>query len=121
MRYLIPRQLKESGLTAQQVVLSDEALNHVIGRYTREAGVRQLERAIGRIARVALRFAEGDTDAGRSSGCEDLPDLARAPNASRLNWRANSLPAGVATGLAWTEPAAKCSTSRRRYCPPAAA
>jgi ATP-dependent Lon protease, bacterial type len=61
-RYLIPRQLKESGLTAEQVVLPEETLQKLISGYTREAGLRRLERAIGRLTRkVALRFAEGNT------------------------------------------------------------
>src|SRR5688572_12116000 len=50
-RYLIPRQVKESGLTPEQFTVEETALRHVISRYTREAGVRQLERAIGRLAR----------------------------------------------------------------------
>ncbi|HXG13333.1 MAG TPA: endopeptidase La [Gemmataceae bacterium] len=58
-RYLIPRQLAQAGLRPDQLVLPDETLTRVISRYTREAGVRQLERALGRLARkVALRFAE---------------------------------------------------------------
>src|SRR4029434_4650999 len=58
-RYLIPRQLKETGLTADQCILTDEVLRQVIARYTREAGVRQLERTIGRLARrVALHARE---------------------------------------------------------------
>ena len=59
-RYQIPKQLKEAGLSTDVCVLSDEALRIVISRYTREAGVRQLERAIGRVMRkVALKVAEG--------------------------------------------------------------
>src|SRR5262249_2203655 len=59
-RYLIPKQLKECGLTAEQVTISDEALKKSISGYTREAGLRRLERAIGKVARkVTLRFAEG--------------------------------------------------------------
>src|SRR5262249_27947043 len=62
-RYLLPRQLKEAGLTAEQLQLTPEGLRHVISRYTREAGVRELERALGRVARkVARRFAEGRTE-----------------------------------------------------------
>src|SRR6185436_3684866 len=61
-RYLIPRQVKESGLGAEQFSIEDAALRQTISRYTREAGVRQLERAIGRLTRkVALRHAEGET------------------------------------------------------------
>jgi ATP-dependent Lon protease len=101
-RYLIPRQLKESGLTDQQFILTDEALSHVIGRYTREAGVRQLERAIGSLTRrVALRFAEGDTTPAIIR-VEDLPEML-GPERFSFELARKQLPAGVATGLAWTE------------------
>ena len=62
-RYLWPRRLKEAGLSAEQVQLADEMITEIISRYTREAGVRELERTLGRIARkVARRFAEGHTE-----------------------------------------------------------
>ena len=61
-RYLLDRQRNDAGLKPEQLSVPDETLSAVIRRYTREAGVRQLERALGRIARrVALRFAEGKT------------------------------------------------------------
>jgi ATP-dependent Lon protease len=101
-RYLIPRQLKESGLTDQQFILTDDALRHVIGRYTREAGVRQLERAIGRLTRrVALRFAEGDTTPVTVK-VEDVAEML-GPERFTFELARKQLPAGVATGLAWTE------------------
>ena len=101
-RYLIPRQLKESGLTDQLFILTDEALSRVIGRYTREAGVRQLERAIGSLTRrVALRFAEGDTTPVIVR-VEDLPDML-GPERFTFELARKQLPPGVATGLAWTE------------------
>jgi ATP-dependent Lon protease len=101
-RYLIPRQLKEAGLTAEQIAISDEALRRVISRYTREAGLRQLERAIGRLARkIALRFAEGKREAVTIEP-EDLTEMLGTekffPEQARKH-----LPPGVATGLAWTE------------------
>src|SRR5262249_50138114 len=62
-RYLLPRQLAQTGLTAEQLVVPDEAVRRVVARYTREAGVRELERRLGRLARkVAKRFAEGHTE-----------------------------------------------------------
>jgi ATP-dependent Lon protease len=101
-RYLIPRQLKESGLNDQQFILTDEALNHVTARYTREAGVRQLERAIGSLTRrVALRFAEGDTTPVIVR-IEDLPEML-GPERFSFEMARKQLPPGVATGLAWTE------------------
>lgn len=101
-RYLIPRQLKESGLTDQQFILTEESLNHVIARYTREAGLRQLERAIGSLTRrVALRFAEGDTTPV-TVRLEDLAEML-GPERFSFEMARKQLPAGVATGLAWTE------------------
>jgi ATP-dependent Lon protease len=101
-RYQIPKQLKESGLPAESCVLTDEALRRVISRYTREAGVRQLERSIGRIMRkLALKVAEGTT-ASAKIGEQELIDLLGPERVSPEEARKN-VPAGVATGLAWTE------------------
>jgi len=62
-RYLVPRQVEENGITAEQIEFPDEALSYVIRHYTREAGVRSLERTIGTICRKqARRLAEGKTD-----------------------------------------------------------
>src|ERR1700688_4847236 len=62
-RYLVPRQVEESGITAEQIDFPDAALRYVIRHYTREAGVRSLERTIGTICRKqARRLAEGKTD-----------------------------------------------------------
>jgi len=64
LRYLLPRQLKHAGLTAEQCLITDVALHKLIASYTREAGVRRLEQVLGRIIRkVAVKFAEGTTDA----------------------------------------------------------
>jgi ATP-dependent Lon protease len=105
VRYLWPRRLKEAGLRADQVQFSEETLREIICRYTREAGVRQLEQMLGRVTRkVALRLAESMPDApgpvvidreklGDWLGTERfMPEEAR-----------KDLPAGVAMGLAWTE------------------
>jgi ATP-dependent Lon protease len=62
-RYLVPRQIQENGLTEEQIEISEDALTEVISRYTREAGVRQLERSIGKLGRkVARRIAAGETE-----------------------------------------------------------
>lgn len=102
VRYLIPRQLAEAGLTAEQFVLANGTLQKVISGYTREAGLRKLERAIGKLTRkVALRFAEGNTQSV-VIGPDDLDELLGpepfTPEEARRN-----VPPGVATGLAWTE------------------
>jgi ATP-dependent Lon protease len=101
-RYLIPKQLKETGLTAEQCVLPDETVKRIISGYTREAGLRRLERAIGTVTRkVALRFAEGNTESVTVKP-EDLADMLGPEPFNQEEARRN-LPPGVATGLAWTE------------------
>jgi len=106
-RYQIPKQLKEAGLSVDVCVVSDEALRMVISRYTREAGVRQLERAIGRMMRkVALKVAEGVSGQPGIRNVEirqeELVDLLGPERFSPEQAR-KDVPAGVATGLAWTE------------------
>jgi ATP-dependent Lon protease len=101
-RYLYPRQLAEAGLTAEKVNLPDPTLKWIIRHYTREAGVRQLERALGRVTRkVALRFAEGQSEA-MTIGPEDLGEMLGPERFFQEQVR-QQLPPGVATGLAWTE------------------
>lgn len=104
-RYLWPRRLKEAGLDASQALLSDDLLNLVISRYTREAGVRQLEQMLGRLTRkVALAFAELPDGQGRtpvSIQPDVLPDWLGSERFMPEEAR-KVLPAGVATGLAWT-------------------
>lgn len=101
-RYLIGRQMKESGLGEAQITLPEETLAYVIRRYTREAGVREIERVLGRICRkIATRVAEGDTRPVTVRP-EDLSELLGPerffPEAAR-----RQLAPGVAAGLAWTE------------------
>src|SRR5206468_4268547 len=101
-RYLLPRQLQHTGLSADQFQLEDEALRRVIAGYTREAGVRQLEQALGRLLRkVAVRFAQGQTQpvTVRPDDLDELlgPERFQPEKARQL------LPPGVAAGLAWTE------------------
>ena len=104
-RYLWPRRLKEAGLDASQALLSDDVLNLVISRYTREAGVRQLEQMLGRLTRkVALTFAElpeGQERTPVSIQPAVLPDWLGSERFMPEEAR-KVLPAGVATGLAWT-------------------
>jgi ATP-dependent Lon protease len=101
-RYIVPRQVQQVGLTAEQLQFSDDALKYMIARYTREAGVRLLEKAVGRVARkVAKRFAEGKTD-HLVVQPGDLLDLLGVERVGADQAR-KELPPGVATGLAWTE------------------
>jgi ATP-dependent Lon protease len=100
--YLVPRQRDEHGLKPEQLVIEDGALRRVIAEYTREAGVRSLERQIGTLARkVAAKVATNAEHVGHVAA-KDVPDYLgparfRSDGAFRL-----SRP-GVATGLAWTE------------------
>jgi ATP-dependent Lon protease len=101
-RYLLPRQLSETGLMPEQLTLQPEALKRIIARYTREAGVRELERQLGRVARkIARRFAEGRTEPV-VVGVADLVDLL-GPERVRPERFRKHLEPGVSTGLAWTE------------------
>jgi ATP-dependent Lon protease len=102
-RYLLPRQLQHTGLTPEQLVIPDDTLKQIIARYTREAGVRQLEQTLGRLARkVAVRFAEGRDGPATIVRPEDLARLL-GPERFLLERARQHLPPGVATGLAWTE------------------
>ena len=100
-RYLLKRQLKANGLTDEQVQVSDDALRRVIADYTREAGVRNLERQIGGLLRnsaVTIASGEAQSVAIDAAAVERILGAARFENDVALR---TSVP-GVATGLAWT-------------------
>jgi ATP-dependent Lon protease len=100
-RYLVPRNLKEHGLTEDHVEFTDEALSVIIKQYTREAGVRNLSREIANICRkVARRVAEGNTEKVVVTP-ENVAEFLGPPKF--LEEIAERKPqVGVATGLAWT-------------------
>jgi len=101
-RYLVQRQVRENGLTPEQLEITDEVISLIATRYTREAGVRQLERNIGRVARkVALRVAKGETEKVVVTAA-DVKEFLGTPKFYPEEAR-KELPAGVATGMAWTE------------------
>ena len=101
-RYLIPRRLSEAGVTTEQLTLPDASVSRIIRRYTREAGVRELERLIGQIARkTATRIAQGNTEPMTVSS-NDLADLL-GPERFFAEKARQELAPGVAVGLAWTE------------------
>jgi len=100
-RYLVPRQLKENGLTNRMLTLKDEALNALIASYTREAGVRELERQIAAVCRAtAAQIASGEKKTASVSASHLMGILGPAKYESELAMR-TSVP-GVATGLAYT-------------------
>ena len=100
-RYLLPRQADRSGLKRGQLRITDAALRAIIADYTREAGVRELERQIGAVARkIAREVAEGKTPKGSISQERVRELLGRQPYHSEAKRRTRQ--PGVATGLAWT-------------------
>lgn len=100
-RYLVPRQIKENGITARSIVFTDESIKTLIASYTREAGLRNLEREIGSVCRkVARLIAEGDKrrfmiNAANVSKYLGPPKFIREPETEK-----NEI--GLVTGLAWT-------------------
>jgi ATP-dependent Lon protease len=101
-QYLLPRQLEENGLTAAQARFEDAALRRIATGYTREAGVRNLERQIGAVLRkIAARVAAG-TASTTTVAAADIPEYLGPPRIhDEVSFR-TSRP-GVATGVAWTE------------------
>src|SRR5204862_7967570 len=100
-RYLLARQLKENGLKPEQFEITDAALTAIIRDYTREAGVRSLERQIGAVCRrAAVRIAEGAAQ-GVKIDEKDLADIL-GPTKFENEVALRAAVPGVATGLAWT-------------------
>jgi ATP-dependent Lon protease len=100
-RYLVPRQLKATGLAPAQCEITDAAVMTIIHDYTREAGVRNLEREIGHVFRnVAVRIAEGSLEQS-VIGPDDLHAILGARKFEAEVAMRSGIP-GVATGLAWT-------------------
>jgi ATP-dependent Lon protease len=101
-RYLVPRQTFENGLNNAQFKIADDGIELIAARYTREAGVRQMERNIGSVARkVALKIAQGHAETVTVTAA-DLREYLGPPRFYPEQAR-KELPAGVATGMAWTE------------------
>jgi ATP-dependent Lon protease len=100
-RYLVARQLKATGLTSEVAEITDDALHHLVRDYTREAGVRNLERIVGAVLRsVAVRVAGGH----QGKITIDTGDLAAILGGRRFESEVaeRTSVSGVATGLAWT-------------------
>jgi ATP-dependent Lon protease len=100
-RYLVPRQRTENGLLADQLTLADDAIREIIARYTREAGVRQLEREVGKLGRkVARRIATGEAER-ITVAAGDVDDLLGRPKVHPER-KAGADQVGVATGMYYT-------------------
>lgn len=103
-RFMLPRQIEENGITAKHIAISDEVIAHIIDSYTREAGVRNLERRIADVCRkVAVRVANNEVKGNRAVQItlKNLPEFLgpekyEYENADRVN------EPGITTGLAWT-------------------
>ncbi len=100
--HLLPRQLERAGMTADEVSIEDEALREIAAEHTREAGVRQLDRAIARILRkVATRIASAEISTPISVGRSELVRYLGRPRFTSETAERTAVP-GVATGLAVT-------------------
>ncbi|HVJ91059.1 MAG TPA: endopeptidase La [Labilithrix sp.] len=101
-QHLIPKQIEEHGITKEQLVIADSAVDEIIDHYTREAGVRTLERQVASVIRgVAVKIAEGDTSPRKIDGPDSVREfLGAARYTSEVAERTEE--PGVATGLAWT-------------------
>jgi ATP-dependent Lon protease len=101
-RYLVPRQIEENGLGRSKIEFTEDALREIIDGYTREAGVRNLERQIGAVCRkVAREFAEGTRRSKRTVRGKTVAEILRKRRFQPDLARRTGEP-GVATGLAWT-------------------
>jgi ATP-dependent Lon protease len=101
-QYLVPRQIQENGLDEERFSITDAAIQLITTRYTREAGVRQLERTIGSLVRkAALKVAQQEAE----RVTVDAPDIKEYLGPPRFypEEARKEVPAGVATGMAWTE------------------
>jgi len=101
-KYLVPKQLTEHGLKADELSLTDEALQHIVDEYTHESGVRTLEKQIAKVARVTAKKMALEQEFPRTIGPEHLREYLGLPTAFHDDVAGNE-GVGVVTGLAWTE------------------
>jgi ATP-dependent Lon protease len=101
-KFLVPRQLRENGLVPERLQFSEEAILEIIRRYTREAGVRNLEREIGAVCRKVARRVATDSEGPIAVAAGQLHDYL-GPVRFRYEVAEEADGVGVATGLAWTQ------------------
>jgi len=101
-KYLVPKQLTEHGLRADELQVSDAALQEMVDRYTHESGVRGLEKQIAKVARVTAKKMALGQEFPKEIGPEHLKEYLGLPTAFHDDVKGNEGP-GVVTGLAWTE------------------
>ena len=101
-QFLVPKQLEEHGITSEQLEINDTAVDEIIDSYTREAGVRNLEREVGSVCRgVAVKVAEGELTTKLVITDKQIPDFL-GPQRYMSEVAERTAEPGVATGLAWT-------------------
>ncbi len=100
-RYLLPRQKKEAGLKEDELVMEDDAIRAVISQYTREAGVRQLERALGKVARKVARKIAADEVEELTATADEIRELLGRPRVHPEKMRTEDA-VGVSTGMFYT-------------------
>ncbi len=100
-KFLLPKQLKEHGLTSEHLKLKKAQIDAVVTGYTRESGVRGLEKQIAKVVRYAAKSIAMEESYNTSLTAEDIVTILGAPRLERDKYENNSV-AGVVTGLAWT-------------------
>lgn len=100
-RHLIPKQLEAHGLKAENMQLTDEAIEYIIDKYTRESGVRNLDMTLAKIMRQVAREVASDKKYSITIDVKNIKDYLGAPIFIREEYQGNEIP-GVVTGLAWT-------------------
>ncbi|MDH5398060.1 MAG: endopeptidase La [Cyclobacteriaceae bacterium] len=100
-KHLVPKQRTEHGLTSSQIKLSEAGIKKVIDGYTRESGVRNLEREIGRVVRNVAKSVAMDEAFKKSINVDDVVRILGGERFERETYQGNEI-AGVVTGLAWT-------------------
>jgi ATP-dependent Lon protease len=100
-RHLIPKELKNHGLSAANLVLSKKILAYLIENYTRESGVRELDKMIAKIIRVIAKNVAMDEKYNKKVTIKDIESILGAPKYIQDKYQGNDI-AGVVTGLAWT-------------------
>ncbi|HEU4747523.1 MAG TPA: endopeptidase La, partial [Gemmatimonadaceae bacterium] len=100
-KYLLPRQLEESGLSDKEITFTDDAIMSVVSKYTRESGVRQLERQIGAVARKLARKIAASEDVKHEVDAEGVRDLLGRPRVHPEHALSES-EVGIATGMYYT-------------------
>ncbi len=100
-RHLLPKQLLENGFKKSEIKMGDDVLTHIVENYTRESGVRELEKKIGKVLRKIARFKAREEAYPKRITVDMLNDYLGVPDYTRDKYEGNDF-VGVVTGLAWT-------------------